>query len=178
MTKKQINPFEYAPQIMEKMMHGGILVTTKVGEKVNPMTIGWGTIGVDWSKPVFQVYVREVRHTKSMLDEAGEFTINVPVEKNDKVKEALAFCGTKSGRDYDKVAELGLTLVDSDAISVPGIKELPLTLECKVIYAVRQEGKEIPQDVMDRFYPDWANTPKDLHTVYYGQIVGAYIIED
>ncbi len=176
--KKEINAFEYAGQIMDKMTHGGILVTTKVGEKVNPMTIGWGTIGVDWSKPVFQVYVRESRYTKGMLDDAMEFTINVPVEKNDKVKEALAFCGTKSGRDYDKVKECGLTLVDADTISVPAIKELPLTLECKVIYKVRQDGKVMPQDVLDRFYPDYANQPEDVHSVYYGQILSAYIIED
>ncbi|MBQ8599536.1 MAG: flavin reductase family protein [Oscillospiraceae bacterium] len=178
MNKKPINAFEYAPQIMDKMTHGGILVTTKVGDKVNPMTIGWGTIGVDWSKPVFQTYIREVRHTKGMMDEALEFTINVPVEKTDKVKEALAFCGTKSGRDFDKVQELGLTLVEGENVSVPAIKELPLTLECKVIYKVRQEGKEIPADVMERFYPDWEQTPEDLHTVYYGEIVGAYIIEN
>lgn len=178
MNKKPINAFEYAPQIMDKMTHGGILVTTKVGDKVNPMTIGWGTIGVDWSKPVFQTYIREVRHTKGMMDEAMEFTINVPLEKTDKVKEALAFCGSQSGRDFDKVQELGLTLVEGEKVSVPAIKELPLTLECKVIYKVRQEGKEIPQDVMERFYPDWEQTPEDLHSVYYGQIVGAYIIED
>lgn len=176
--KKEINAFEYAGQIIDKMSHGGILVTTKVGEKVNPMTIGWGTIGVDWSKPVFQVYIRESRHTKGMLDEAMEFTINVPVEKTDKVKEALAFCGTKSGRDYDKVKECGLTLVDAEKISVPAIKELPLTLECKVIYKVRQDGKVMPQDVMERFYPDYENQPEDVHSVYYGQIVAAYIIED
>lgn len=176
--KKEINAFEYAGQIMDKMTHGGILVTTKVGDKVNPMTIGWGTIGVDWSKPVFQVYVRECRHTKSMLDEAMEFTINVPLEKNDKVKEALAFCGTKSGRDFDKVKECGLTLVDAETISVPAIKELPLTLECKVIYKVRQDGNVMPKDVMERFYPDYANQPEDVHSVYYGQILKAYIIEE
>ena len=176
--KKRINPFEYAGQIIDKMMHGGILVTTKNGEKVNPMTIGWGTIGVDWSKPVFQVYVRECRHTKPMLDQAMEFTINVPLERNDKVKEILAFCGTKSGRDLDKVQELGLTLVDSEKIGVPAIKELPLTLECKVIYTVLQEGKQIPQDVMDRFYPQWAENPEDLHSEYYGEILDAYIIEE
>ena len=176
--KKEINVYQYTPHILEHLTRGGILVTAKVGDKVNPMTIGWGTIGVDWSKPVFQVYVRECRHTKSMLDEAMEFTINVPMEKNDKVKEILAFCGTKSGRDYDKAKELDLTLVDSDCISTPGIKELPLTLECKVIYKVRQEGKEIPADVMERFYPEWEQNPEDLHSVYYGLIEKAYIIED
>ena len=71
MTKKQINPFEYAPQIMDKMTHGGILVTTKVGDKVNPMTIGWGTIGIQWGKPIFIAFVRESRYTKQLLEENG-----------------------------------------------------------------------------------------------------------
>ena len=79
MNKKQINPFEYAPQIMDKMIHGGILVSTKVGEKVNPMTIGWGTMGVDWSLPMFIAYVRESRYTKQLLEENGE-----PLQESDQ----------------------------------------------------------------------------------------------
>ena len=177
MNKKQINPFEYAPQIMDKMTHGGILVTTKVGEKVNPMTIGWGTIGVDWSKPVFQTYIREVRHTKGMMDEAMEFTVNIPMEKSDKVKEALAFCGTKSGRDTDKVAELCLTLEEPVTISAPGIKELPLTLECRVVYKQDQVLAHLQDDLRDRYYPD-RNDLGDYHTAYYAEIVNAYMIED
>ena len=81
-------------------------------------------------------------------------------------------------QDFDKVKECGLTLVDADTISVPALKEFPLTLECKVIYKVRQDGKEIPQDVMERFYPEWEQNPEDLHTVYYGLITAAYIIEE
>ncbi len=174
---KKINPIEYSGQILEKMMHGGILVTTKVGDKVNPMTIGWGTIGVEWGKMIFQAYIRETRYTKGMMDEALEFTVNVPVEKNDMVKQILFSCGTQSGRDLDKVKEFSITLVEGEKVSVPAIKELPLTLECKVFYKVRQDGKEIPQEIMDRFYPNWANEPEDLHTVYYGEIVNAYIVE-
>ena len=175
--KKEINVFEYAPHIMEHLNRGGILATVKADDKVNSITIGWGTIGVQWNKPLFQIYVRECRHSKSMLDKAGEFTINVPLERNDRTREILAFCGTKSGRDTDKAAELGLTLVDSDKIATPAIRELPLTLECRVIYSVRQDGSAMPDWVMQRYYPNWAENTEDVHSVYYGEIVAAYILE-
>ena len=88
-------------------------------------------------------------------------------------KKILSYCGSKSGRDTDKIADLGLTLVEPSVISVPAIKELPLTLECRVIYKRHQDSNAIPQEIKDRFYP--ANTPDDYHTAYYGEIVAAYI---
>ena len=129
--KRQINPFDYAGDIC-KALPKGILLTTKRGEEVNSMTIGWGTMGVDWSLPMFIVYVRESRYTKQLLEENGEFTINVPM--GDVDKNILSVCGTKSGRDMNKIEELGLHLEEPMSVSVPGIKELPLTLECKVLY--------------------------------------------
>lgn len=175
--KKEINAFEYAPHIMQQLAHGGILATVKADDKVNSITIGWGTIGIDWSKPVFQIYVRECRHSKSMLDKAGEFTLNIPLERSDRVKEILAFCGSKSGRDVDKSEALGLTLVESEKIGTPAIAELPLTIECRVIYSTRQDGTKMPPDVMQRYYPNWEDNKEDVHTVYYGEIVAAYIVE-
>lgn len=175
--KEAINWKDYAPQILEALGQGGTLLTTQVGDKVNTMTIGWGTLGIDWRKPVFQAYVRESRHTKGMLDEAKVFTVNVPLEKSVEVRKILAFCGSKSGRDLDKVKELGLTLEPGETVAAPAIKELPLTLECKVIYQVRQEASQIPQKVMDTYYPNNKENPLDLHTVYYGEITAAYIVK-
>ena len=167
--KKFVNAFDYAGDIC-KAMPQGILMTTKVGEKVNTMTIGWGTIGIQWGKPVFIAFVRDSRHTMEMLNEVGEFTVNVPMGDIDK--KILGYCGTKSYRDTDKIADLGLTLEDPEVISVPGIKELPLTLECKVIYRQKQENDRIPADLYDRYYP-----AGDYHTAFYGEIVSAYVIE-
>ena len=169
--KRKIDAFDYAGHICKAMKPNGILLTTAVGSKVNTMTIGWGTLGVDWSIPVFIAYVRESRYTKQMLEENGEFTVNIPV--GDVDRKILAYCGTKSGRDTDKITDLGLHLVDSDVISVPGIKELPLTLECKVIYKEEQDLSRIPEDIIARYYPNG-----DHHHVYYGQIVNAYLIEE
>ena len=167
--KKFVNAFDYAGEIC-KAMPQGILMTTKVGEKVNTMTIGWGTIGIQWGKPVFIAFVRDSRHTMEMLNEVGEFTVNVPMGDIDK--KILGYCGTKSGRDTDKIADMAMTLEDPEVISVPGIKELPLTLECKVIYRQRQENDKIPADLFDRYYP-----AGDFHTAFYGEIVSAYVIE-
>lgn len=175
--KRQINAFEYASHIIEALKTRGILATVKADGQVNPITIGWGTIGVQWGKPLFQIYIRECRHSKSMLDKAGEFTVNVPLEISDRTKEILSFCGTKSGRDTNKPSALGLTLVESDHISTPAIRELPLTLECRVIYSQRQDGASMPPEVLQRYYPQWENNRDDVHTVFYGEILSAYIIE-
>jgi len=52
-----------------------------------------------------------------------------------------------------------------------------LTLECEVIYSVRQDGSVMTGDVLQRYYPDWENSKNDVHSVYYGEIVAAYIEE-
>ena len=173
--KKMINVLDYAGKIWEET-EKGVLLTTKVGDKVNTMTIGWGTMGMEWRKRIYTVFVRESRLTKKMLDENPEFTINIPYGEYDK--SILSICGTRSGRDMDKIKELGLTLEAPEEISVPGIKEFPLTLECRVIYRQEQDPNAVNEENTIRFYPRSPEFPEgDYHTAYYGQIVAAYIIE-
>ncbi len=172
--KKQVNAFDYAGHIC-KALPKGILLTTKAGDQVNTMTIGWGHIGIDWSRPEFVVYVRESRHTYTMLEENGEFTVNVPL--GDVDKNIIMVCGTQSGRDMDKISELGLTLEEGEWVSVPGIKELPLTLECKVIYKQKQDLSALPQEILSRYYGGDQTGNDAVHYAYYGQILNAYIIE-
>ena len=171
---KEINVWDYAGHIM-KNIGNGILLTTALDDQVNTMTIGWGQIGVVWSKPVFAVLVRESRYTKEFLDKTGEFTVNVPLAKADK--EIIALCGTKSGRDMNKLEALGLTKVAGQTVAVPGIAQLPLTLECKVIYKQEQDPKAIDKSCFDRFYAPGTHNEGDYHTVYFGEITKAYIIE-
>lgn len=172
--KQSVNPFDYAGHICNSMKKG-ILLTTATQGKVNTMTIGWGHIGIDWSRPVFVAYVRESRHTKSILEETGEFTVNIPYGEYDPA--ILGYCGTKSGRDCDKILDMNLTLEEPNKVSVPGIKEFPLTLECKVIYKQQQDLNSIPADILDRFYPEDADSFLDYHIAYYGEILDAYLIQ-
>lgn len=176
--KQQVNAFDYAGHICESMKKG-ILLTTKSGETVNTMTIGWGTIGIEWGRPVFVAYVRVGRHTRQLLDESGEFTVNIPWGEFDS--KILGFCGTKSGRDTDKIAELGLDLVESSLVNAPGIRQLPLTLECKVLCQKVQNIPMLPESIQNRYYPKGVDSSnpgsnEDFHIAYYGEIVNAYLI--
>ncbi|MBQ4394969.1 MAG: flavin reductase family protein [Paludibacteraceae bacterium] len=171
MAKRKIDIWEHAGDII-RALQPGILLTTKVGDKVNSMAIGWGTIGIQWEKPVFIAFVRTCRFTHEMLEGNGEFTVNVPV--GEFPRKALGLLGSKSGRDMDKIAAAGVTLVEPNVISVPGIKEFPLTLECRVLYHQLQHDNELNDELTQRFYTrETAN-----HTAFYAEIVDAYIIED
>ena len=174
--KKTIDLWAHAGEILETVGKG-VLLTTKVGDRVNTMTIGWGTLGIEWKTPIFTAFVRESRLTREFLDKNPEFTVNIPVGGD--VKEILGVCGTRSGRDMDKIAQLGLHLEEPEHISVPGIRELPLTLECKVIYRQDQDLAAITPENIRRFYPPVPPQEQgDHHIAYYGQILGAYLIED
>ena len=125
--------------------------------------------------PVFIAYVRESRYTKSILEETGEFTVNIPYGEYDP--KILGYCGTVSGRDHDKIADMNLTLEQPNVISVPGIKEFPITLECKVIFKHTQDTA-LPAAILDRYYPEENDGFRDYHTAYYGEIVDAYLITE
>lgn len=177
--KKEIEVFDYTNDIM-KALKTGVLLTTKADDKVNSMTISWGTLGIEWSRPIFTVFVRENRFTKFQLEKNPEFTINIPYGDFDK--KILGVCGTKSGHSTDKIKELNLTLETPNTVSVPGIRELPLTLECRVVYKQKQDEHEITEEYRNAFYPQDVDSSfhganKDFHTAYYGEILSAYMIE-
>ncbi len=173
--KKPIDAFEYAGYICQALK-SGVLLTTKAGDTVNTMTIGWGHIGIEWNKPIFVAYVRESRYTRELLDQNGAFSVNIPWKHTDP--QLLTYCGRTSGRDTDKIRDKNLTLAAPERINVPGIQELPLTLECRVIYRQEQDLSALPENLLNRFYPmEGQDSRRDVHIAYYGEIVSAYLIE-
>ena len=78
----------------------------------------------------------------------------------------------------NKIQKLGLTLVAGETVNVPGIKELPLTLECKVIYKQDKDLDALQQDSRVRCYKPGTRDEEDFHTAYYGEITAAYILKD
>ncbi|MDO4481163.1 MAG: flavin reductase family protein [Bacillota bacterium] len=177
--KKDINVFDYAGDIMKEMQKGALLTSCADG-KVNTMAIGWGMIGIQWSKPVFVAMIRESRYTREILDKNGEFTVNVPCGEYDK--KILGYCGSKSGRDTDKISDMKLTLEEPVSIGVPGIKELPLTLECRVIYRQKQDPAAVSDEDKKELYPqehesDDPEANRDYHVYYIAEILNSYIIE-
>ena len=103
MPKIEAKYTDYLQETIDVMGHGGILLAAQDAEgKPNAMTIGWGTIGIIWSKPIFIVLVRPSRYTYDLIEGLNDFTVNVPPPE---LKDEVLFCGTVSGRDRDKFAE-------------------------------------------------------------------------
>lgn len=83
-----------------------MLVTAGNAEKFNMMTASWGGLGFLWNRPVAFVFIRPQRYTFDFVERNEGFTLSFFGEEYRKV---LQLCGTKSGREIDKVAETKLT---------------------------------------------------------------------
>lgn len=169
--RETIDVLAHAGEILQALRTGALL-TTRSGDRVNTMTIGWGQLGIEWGVPIFTAYVRQSRYTRQLLDENPEFTVNLPCGQ--AVREILAACGTKSGRDVDKFRLLGLEQAAPERVSVPAIRQLPLTLECRVVCRQLQEGERIAPAHLEKHYPPDEAGQRDLHIAYSGEIVAAY----
>ncbi len=111
-----------------------VSVANKAGEK-NVFTVAWtGTICS--SPPMVFISVRPERHSYHMIEETGEFVINLTTEK---LAYATDYCGVRSGYDVDKFEEMKLTAIPGDIVKAPMIAESPVNLEC-VVKEVKELG--------------------------------------
>ncbi len=167
MAKVRVRYTDLFAQTIQRMREDGLLLVTLGADgKANVMTIGWGTMGSIWSRPVFIVLVRPSRHTYSRLEQVSEFTINVPPAE---LAEAVSHCGTVSGRDHDKFQEMGLTPIASRDVRPPIIKECVVHYECRALHRNDVVPDALAEVVREEFY-----ATGDFHRVYFGEIVAAY----
>ena len=146
---------------------GAFLVCNTAGG-VNVMTIGWGSVGIMWSKPVVTVPVRFSRMTHDLMEEGSAFTVCFP--KKGTMQKELNYCGTKSGRDFDKIEETGMLLEKAKAVNVPTIKDCEVILECRTLAKIDlSESAFIDESIVP-----WTYSNGDFHTLYLGEIVEAY----
>jgi len=134
--------------------------------EANVMTIGWGLIGPLWSRPFFLVAVRPSRHTYTFIEKTEDFTVNVPKKGMEEIAD---YCGSVSGRDYDKFKEKNLTLGSARNVSSPIILECGIHYECKVSYKTEVVSTALPQDIIKGSYPSG-----DYHTLYFGEILSSF----
>ena len=152
------------PVIGEK----GALLVTGTG-KPNVMTIGWAMTSVMWGKSLFVAPVRKSRYSHELLEAHGEFTILVP---SSDMKQTISICGSKSGRDTDKISVCGLKLSPSSTVQVPHIDAPGLTLECRVLYKTDYIEEALSDAVRGQWYS--GRDAGNLHTLYFGEILAQY----
>jgi len=154
------------PEIYDNISRGAFL-TVKDKNDLNTMTIGWTSIGIIWGLEIMQVLVRESRHTYQLLESTDEFSVSFVFD--DRRDEDLEFCGTKSGRNFDKFAERNLDAISGRKISTPVIGDCDLHYECQIKYKTTLNKRNLAVDVIDSCYQE-----DDLHTIYFGEILSCY----
>lgn len=145
-----------------------MLVTAGDEKKHNIMTASWGGVGVMWGKNVVSVYIRPQRYTKEFVDANEYFTLSFYKEE---YRKALSICGSKSGRDCDKVGEAGLTPFYVDGTTA--FEQADMVLVCKKQYHQPMKAEHFDVKENDtRWYPE-----KDYHTMYMAEIVKVLVKE-
>ena len=94
----------------------------------NLFTVAWtGTVCSD--PPMVSISVRPERYSYHMIEETGEFVVNLTTEA---LACATDYCGVKSGRDVDKWSAMKLTPLKGEHVQAPMVAESPVNLECRV----------------------------------------------
>lgn len=97
-------------------------------ERPNIITVAWsGTINTNTA--MLYISIRKSRYSYDIIKKSGEFVVNLVTKE---LTFAADYCGVRSGREVDKFAETGLTLLPSRHINAPGIAESPVNIECRV----------------------------------------------
>jgi flavin reductase (DIM6/NTAB) family NADH-FMN oxidoreductase RutF len=165
---KIVNYLSIAEEVIQQIKSKGafLLAKSKNDEKINVMTIGWASIGCMWSKPIMTVLVRKSRFTHHIIEKATSFTVSIPT---DDLIEALNFCGTKSGRDFNKFKECKLSVIPAQKVDTPIIDISGFHYECKIVYK-----SEMNPDFLCKEYKEDVYANNDYHTFYFGEIVACY----
>lgn len=166
---KKISVKELHENVIEIIGKEWMLVTAGTKDRFNTMTASWGGVGFLWNKPVVFVFVRPERYTHDFMEENSCFTLSFLGEENKAIHKV---CGSKSGRDIDKIKETGLKPIISENGNIL-FEQARMTIECRKLYT--DELKE--ENFLDQSLPEqWYDSAHGgYHTVYVAEITDVWL---
>jgi len=143
-----------------------MLISAGKKDHFNIMTASWGAYGILWNRPVAICFVRPQRYTYQFMETNDWFTLTFFGEQYRKM---LNYCGSKSGRQVNKVKETGLTPIETPHGNVI-FAEARLAMECRKIYHedFHPDNFNLP-GIPDEFYPS-----KEFHRMFIGEIMNCW----
>ena len=160
---KEIAPTEIDLNPIKMIDQDWLALSAGKKGNMNLMTISWGSIGELWGKPVFIVYVSTSRYTYKFMEENDCFTVtHFPAS----MRQKLAYLGSASGRNEDKVAGAGLN-VEFTQLGNPIYAEADLAIECKKLY-----GQQFAAELLPAEQREWyEKSGNGIHYIYIGEIL-------
>lgn len=158
---KEINIKDFSPNPFEIKDKWMLISAAKPDGSVNTMTASWGSFGIMWNKEVIFVVIRPQRFTREFIESSESLSLTF---FDDSYKKALAYLGKASGRDEDKIAKAGLSVVMDN--EVPYFEEAEKVIFAKKLFVQRiEEAAFLDKKIIDRWYPE-----KDFHYLYIAEI--------
>ena len=145
-----------------------LLITAGDKNGFNTMTASWGCIGWLWSRPGAVVFIRPERYTHLLAEQNDHFTLSF-LGNGDEAREIYNLCGSKSGRDCDKIKESGLQPIETESGNI-AFTQSRLTLECRKLY----KDSIKPECFIDNSISKWYGDKGGYHDAYILEIVNAY----
>ena len=140
-----------------------MLITAGKTGSFNTMTASWGGFGILWNKPSAFIFIRPQRFTLGFIENEDHFTLSF---FDEKYRDILNFCGTRSGKDVDKIGGTGLTPVETKNGGI-FFEQAGMMLECRKVYRDRIKPENfIIQEVEKKIYRE-----KDYHYLFIGEII-------
>ena len=170
-TMKPIAIKDLSENFFEVIGKEWMLVTAGNKDHFNTMTASWGGIGFLWNKPVVYVFIRPERYTFEFIEKSEYFTLSFLGEENRAIHK---ICGSKSGREVDKVKETGLKPIITEKGNIL-FEQGRHSLECRKLYTdVMKEDCFIDPTVCKQWY---GSAHGGLHHIYVAEITGAWMRE-
>ncbi len=129
-------------------MHTVLVSAVGNSGKPNITTLAWA-MPTSINPPLVAISIAPGRHSHSLIEESGEFIVNIPTLET---LQAVYTCGSLSGRSFDKFKKCNLTQMPAKKVKAPAIRECVAHLECEV------DGQMTTGD----------------HTIFAGKILEAY----
>lgn len=165
---KTIHPDEIKSNPFHLIGKEWMLVTAEMRGKVNTMTANWGGVGVMWNKDVVFVVIRPSRYTKDFVDYSSTFSLTFFDQSH---RKDLAYLGSVSGRDEDKISKSNLSMLFED--NTPFFEQANTVLICKKLYA-QPYNKE---SFIDLVIENEVYNGEDYHTLYIAEITKVLVSE-
>ena len=157
---RSVKPAELSVNPFSAIGSDWMLITARKEDKVNTMTASWGGLGIMWNDPVATCYIRPQRYTREFVDDSEYFSLCF--FGGDR-REDLAMLGRVSGRDTDKIAQTGMTVLTDKA--APYFAEASMVIICRKIYRQEMVPECFIDPSIDSHYPQ-----KDYHFMYLGKV--------
>lgn len=148
-----------------------MLVTAGNKGSYNTMTASWGGVGYIWERPSTFIFIRDTRYTYQFLQQEESFTLSF---FDEKYRNALRICGTRSGRDTNKIEEAGLTPLETPS-GLMSFGEARMIIECKKMFVQELDYANLTEPYKTKVMEESYKNESSKHQMFISEIINIWV---